>query len=125
MNDANGRKPTPSKVVNLKDVQRPSEKNAANPIPNDKPAKNSRQNVQPVRPTNVTPTMNNRQKVQPARPTNVTPAMNNKQKVQPSRSVNPPKKVQPQQPRIVNPPKENRMAQPSQPKTNQEEKEKR
>ena len=161
MNDANGRKPAPSNVVNLKDVKRPSEKNAANPIPNVKPANNSRQNAQPVRPTNVTPTidnkqkeqparpsnvtptmnnkqrvqqarpinvtptMNNRQKVQPARPTNVTPAMNNKQKVQPSRSVNPPKKVQPQQPRIVNPPKENRMAQPSQPKTNQEEKEKR
>jgi hypothetical protein len=143
MNDANGRKPAPSKVVNLKDVQRTSEKNAEHPIPIVKPAINNRQNAQPVRPTNVTPTMNNkqrvqptrptnvtptmsnRQRVQPARPTNVTPAMKNKQKVQPTRSVNPPNKVQPQQPRIVTPPKENRMAQPSQPKTNQEEKEKR
>jgi hypothetical protein len=179
MNDANGRRPVPSKVVNLKDVKRPSERNAANPNPNVNPANNNRQKVQPARPSNVTPATNNRQKVQPARPsnvtpatnnrqkvqparpsnvtpatnnrqkvqqarptnvnpanknrqkvqsarpTNVTPAINNKQKVQPSRSVNPPNKVQPQQPRMVNPPKENRMAQPSQPKTDQDEKGKR
>jgi hypothetical protein len=176
MNDANGRRPAPSKVVNLKDVKRPSERNAANTIPNINPANNSRQKVQPAQPARVTPAINNRQKVQPAqpasatpainnrqkvqpaqpasatpainsrqkiqpaRPTNVTPATNNRQKVQPARSVNPPKKVQQtqsrdvkpsngrgntKQPQNVNPPKDNRMAQPSQPAANQEEKEKK
>jgi hypothetical protein len=125
MNDANGRRPTPSKVVDLKEVKRPSERNAANPTPNVKPANNNGQKVQPAQPTSVTPAINNRQKVQSARPTKVTPAINKKQKVQPSRSINPPNKVQPQQPHMVNPPKENRIAQPSQPKSNQEEKEKR
>jgi len=141
MNDANGRRPAPSNVVNLKDVKRPTERNVVNPISSVKPAINNRQNVQParstnvtpmmtnrqrvqaVRPTNVTPTVNNRQKVQQARPANITPAMINKQKVQPSRSVNPPNKVQQQQPHSVNPPKENRTAQPSQPKTNRDENE--
>jgi hypothetical protein len=141
VNDANGRRPAPSNVVNLKDVKRPTERNVVNPISSVKPAINNRQNVQParstnvtpmmtnrqrvqaVRPTNVTPTVNNRQKVQQARPANITPAMINKQKVQPSRSVNPPNKVQQQQPHSVNPPKENRTAQPSQPKTNRDENE--
>jgi hypothetical protein len=118
-NDENGRRPAPSRVVNLKDVKRPSERKAANPIPN------------------VNPANSNRQKAQPARPTSVTPAINNKQKVQPSRSVNPPNRSQPQQPRNVNPtnnrrkeqkpqniapPNNNRKAPPSQPKTNQDEK---
>jgi len=143
MNDENGRRPVPSRVVNLKDVKRPSERNVQNPTPNVTPVINNRQKVQPARPTNVTPAINNRQKVQPARPTNVTPAIsnrqkvkpaqstnvtpatNNRQKVQPARSVNPRNKVQPQQPRKVNPPKENHMAQPSQPKTDQDEKGKR
>jgi hypothetical protein len=104
MNDENGRRPVPSRVVNLKDVKRSSERNARNPTPN------------------VTPAINNRQKVQPARPTNVTPATNNRQKVQPARSVNPRNKVQPQRPRMVNPLKENRMAQP---KTDKDENGKR
>ncbi|MGA3288234.1 MAG: DUF6600 domain-containing protein [Bacteroidota bacterium] len=139
-NDENGRRPTPSKVVNLKDVKRLSERNAANPIPNITPANNNRQKVQPVRPTSVTPAINNRQKVQTARPTSVTPAINNKQKEQPSRSVNPPKKAQAppardvkpsnsrgnaKQPQKVTPRKENVEPRPSQPKTNEGEKEQR
>jgi hypothetical protein len=157
-NDENGRRPAPSRVVNLKDVKRPSERNAANPIPNVNPANNNRQKeqpvrptsatpainnrqkVQPVRPTSVTPAINNRQKVQPVRPTSVTPAINNKQKEQPSRSVNPPKKAQAppprdvkpsnsrgnaKQPQKVTPRKENVEPRPSQPKTNEGEKEQR
>jgi hypothetical protein len=120
-NDGNGQRPAPSRVVNLKDVKRPSERNAANPIPNVNPANNNKQKEQPVRPTNVTPANNNRQKEQPVRPTNVTPANNNRQRVQPvrstvvtpaiinkqkeqpSRTVNPSNKIQSSQPRVVNP----------------------
>jgi len=141
MKDANGRRPVPSNVVNLKDVKRPTDRNGVNPIPSIKPANDNRQNVQPAkstivtptvdnkqkqqqgRPLNVTPAMNNRQKVQQARPTNIPPVMNNKQKVQPPRSVIPPKKVQQQQPRSVNPLKENRSVQPSSPKPNRNENE--
>jgi hypothetical protein len=121
MNGENGQRPMPSKVVNLKDVKRPSERNATNQIPNVNPANNNRPVVQPARPINVAPVINNRQKEQPVRPTKVTPAINNRQNVQPARStiitpainnrrkiqstrsVNSPKKVQPPRSRDVNP----------------------
>ncbi|MGD1045120.1 MAG: DUF6600 domain-containing protein [Bacteroidota bacterium] len=178
-NDENGRRPVPSKVVNLKEVKRPAERKTVNPIPNINPANNNRQKVQPARPTNITPAINNRQKVQPSRSVNTPnkvqppqsrvvnlPNSQEKQKqpqnvaspnkgqptrpraIKPSNSmgkqkqpqnVAQPNKSQPskrnanpsnnkgmeQQPHMVNPPKENRMAQPSQPKVNQDEKEKR
>jgi hypothetical protein len=103
INDENGRRPAPSRVVDLKDVKRSSERNAANPIPKVIPAINNRQKVQPARPTSVTPAINNRQKVQPARPTSVTPAINNKQKVQPTPPVNSSNKSQPLRPQVVKP----------------------
>jgi hypothetical protein len=119
-NDENGRRPAPSRVVNLKNVKRPSERNAANPIPNVNPANNNRQKEQPVQPSNVKPANNNIQRKQPVQPSNINPANNNnnknrpvqqhnvipsinKRKVQPSRPVNPPNKIQPQQPRDANP----------------------
>jgi hypothetical protein len=136
MNDENGRRPVPSRVVNLKDVKRPSERNAANPIPNVNPAI---QKKQPVQPSNINPANNNNNKNRPLQQHNVIPS-NNKRKVQPSRSVNPPNKVQPQQsrdvkpsksrgnakqPQKVTPRKENVEPRPSQPKTNEGEKEQR
>jgi hypothetical protein len=48
MNDENGRRPAPSRVVNLNDVKRPTERNAANPIPKVTPAINSRQKAHPT-----------------------------------------------------------------------------
>ena len=134
MNDENGRRPVPSRVVNLKDVKRPSERNARNPTSNVKLANNNRQKVQPAQPPSVTPANNNRQKVQPSRfvnppnkvqpqqPLNVNPS-NNRGKGKQPQNVAPPNKVQPPQPRNVKPPKENRIEQPSQPKTNEGEKE--
>jgi len=134
VNDANGRRPAPSNVVNLKDVKRSSERNAANPILGAKPAATIRQNApparstnvapiivnkqkeQPARPANATPTMNNRQRVQPARPTNVIPTMNNRQKVQAARptnvtpAMNNKQKEQPS--RSVNPPHKVQQQQP-------------
>jgi len=117
------------------------------------PSNNNRQKAQPAHSTNVTPANNNKLNVQPGRPTNVTPANNNrqkahstsaipassnKQKVQPSHSVYQPKKVQPpqsrttnssngsgnaKQPQKVTPRTENVEPRPSQPKTNEGEKE--
>ncbi len=101
--DENGRRPAPSRVVNLKDVKRPSERNEANPIPIITPAKSNRQKVQAVRPASVTPAKKNRPSAQPAQPANVTPATNNKQKEQSLRSINLPNKSQPGQPRDVKP----------------------
>jgi hypothetical protein len=156
-NDENGRRPAPSRVVNLKDVKRPSERNAANPIPNVNPANNNKQKKQPVQPSNINPAKNNSQKKQPVRPSKINPAnnnnnnnrplqqhngipSNNKRKEQPTRSVNPPNKVQPpqsqdvkpsnsrgnaKQPQKVTPRKENVEPRPSQPKTNEGEKEQR
>ena len=137
MNDANGRKPAPSRVVNLKDVKRPSERNAANPIPNVNPANNNIQKKQPVQPPKINPVKNNNNKNRPVQQHNVIPSIN-KRKVQPSHSVNPPKKGQSPQPRVVNPsnrsgnpkqpqninpPKNNGESRPSQPKINEGEKE--
>ena len=84
-NDENGPRPAPSRVVNLKDVKRPSERNAANPIPNVTPANTTRQKEQPAQPSKVTPAIINRQKDQPAQPTNVTPVNTNRPKEQPAR----------------------------------------
>jgi hypothetical protein len=138
-NNENGRRPAPSRVVNLKDVKRPSERNAANPIPNVKPANNNRQKEQPVQPSNINPAKNNNNKNRPVQQHNVIPSIN-KRKVQPSRSVNPPNKVQPpqtrdvkpsnsrgnaKQPQKVTPRKENVESRLSQPKTNEGEKEQR
>jgi hypothetical protein len=164
-NDENGRRPAPSRVVNLKDVKRPSERNVANPIPNVNPANNNGQKEQPVQPSKINPANNNNNKNRPLQQPKVIP-LNNKKKEQPSRSINPPnksqpsqprdvkpsnskgkekqsqtiappKKVQPpqlrdvkpsnskgkeRQPRTVAPPNKNRKVQPSQPKTNQDEK---
>jgi hypothetical protein len=120
INDANGRRPAPANVVHLKDVKRPAERNAANPIPNVKPGDNNRKNVQPARPTNIAPTIDNKQKEQPAQPTNVTPKMNNRQRVQPAQPTNvAPKtnnrqRVQPAQPVNATPAMNNRQrVQPS------------
>jgi hypothetical protein len=87
-NDKNGRKPAPSRVINLKDVKRPSERNTGNPIPNVNPAINNKQKEQSVRQTTITPTKNNRQAEKPVQPSKVNPANNNRQKeqsVQPSK----------------------------------------
>ncbi|MGD0591968.1 MAG: DUF6600 domain-containing protein [Bacteroidota bacterium] len=136
MNDKNGGRPVPSKVVNLKDVKRPSERNATNPTPNVKPVI---QKKQPVQPSKINPVKNSNNKNRPVQQHNVIPSKN-KVKKQLSRSVNPPKKVQPLQPRVVNPSNSSRNAkQPqkvtprnenveprsSQPKTNEGEKEQR
>ena len=116
MNDENGRKPSPSRVANLKDVKRPSERIAANPISNVNPANNNKQKEQPVLPSHVNPAI---QKKQPAPLSKVAPAgsndnknqslhqqnvipSNNNVKKQTSRPVNPPNKVQPPQPQVVN-----------------------
>lgn len=132
-NDENGRRPAPSRVVNLKDVKRPSERNAANPIPNVTPANKNRPTEQPSK---INPANNNNNKNRPLQQPKVIP-LNNKKKEQPSRSVNPPNKRQPSQPRDVKPsnsegkekqpqtvapPDKNRKVQP---KNNQDEKEKR
>jgi hypothetical protein len=137
MNDKNGARPVPSKVVNLKDVKRPSERNAANPTTNINPVNKNIQKKQPVQPSNINPVNNNNNKNRPLQQHNVIPSKN-KVKKQPSRSVNPPNKVQPLQPRGVNPSnsrgnakqpqkvtprKENVEPRPSQPKTNEGEKE--
>jgi hypothetical protein len=102
-NDENGRKPAPSRVVNLKDIKRSSERNAENPIPNVNPANNNRQEEQPSR--SVTPP----NKDQPPQPQNIKPS-NSRGKEK--------------QPQNVSPPNKKRKVQPSQPKTNQDEKEK-
>ena len=88
MNDANGRRPAPPNIVNLKEIKRPMERNAATPILNVKPAKNDKQNVQPARSTNVAPIIDNKQREQPARPANANPTMNNRQGVQQPRPAN-------------------------------------
>ena len=154
MNGDNGQRPVPSKVVNLKDVKRPSERNTVNPNPNVNPANKNIQKEQPVRPSNINPAI---QKKQPVQPSQINPVKNNnnenrpvqqhnvipsikKRKAQPSRSVNPPNKGQSPQPRVVNPSNsrgnekqpqnvtprnENVEPRPSQPKTNESPKEQR
>jgi hypothetical protein len=136
MNGDNGQRPVPSKVVNLKDVKRPSERNTANPIPNVNPANNNIQKEQPEQPSKINPVKYNNNKNRPVQQHNVIPSIN-KRKVQPSHSVNPPNKVQPLQSRVVNPSNskgntkrpqnvtprnENVEPRPSQPKTNEGEK---
>jgi hypothetical protein len=147
-NGDNGQRPVPSRVVNLKDVKRPSERNAANPIPNVNPVIQKKQSVQPsqanpaiqkkqpVQPSKINPVKNNNNMNRPVQQHNAIPSIN-KRKVQPSHSVNPPNKVQPLQSRVVNPSNskgntkrpqnvtprnENVEPRPSQPKTNEGEK---
>jgi len=134
MNNENGRRPVPSRVVNLKDVKRPSEGNTANPTTNVNPDIQKKQQIQPPK---INPIKSNNNMNRPVQRNNVVPSMN-KRKVKSTRSVKPTQKVQsPQsrdahpsnssgnakQPQKVTPRMKNVEPRPSQPKTNEGEKE--
>jgi hypothetical protein len=121
LNDENGHKLVPSNVANLKDIKRPSGRNTANPITNVN-ANNTKPKEQAVRPSNVKSAGNSNKHGQPSQQHRFIP-LKNKMVRQPLPPMNSSPKVQPPQAQHVALPKENRMEQPSQPRANQEEKE--
>jgi len=73
--DDHGRRPAPSRVMNLNDVKRPPQRNAVNPASNINPAAESRPVEQPVLPDKVKPVNDRKQEAPPSRsvnPQNVT-----------------------------------------------------
>ena len=146
--DVNGNNPAPPIVTRLTDVKPASERNAGNrqqhPVMTNPPA------VQPSQPSAARPsdnkqrqqqqrTVNTAARVQPSQPPAVNPP-DNKGRQQQQRTVNTPNKIQTSQPRDaspsnskakekqpqrVTPPKKNVEQQPPQPKTNQDEKDKK
>jgi hypothetical protein len=151
MSDENGRRPVPSKVVNLKDIKRPSANNAANRIPNVNSAVQRKQHVlssninpviqkkQPVQSSQINPASNNNITNRQVQQHNAVP-LNNKRRTQPSRSINSTKEAQSPQPRVVHPSNSrgntkqpqnvtqrnvNVEPRPSQPKANEGEREQR
>ena len=138
-NNARGQKPIPSRITNLKEVKRPSERKGTHQPRNESPTQNNRQeqrpttvnqrnnnnNAKPVQPRNVNPSQNNRREQQqrtvnpqknnnltPVQPRNVNPQQNNRRERQPN-AVNQQKKnnLTPVQPRNVNPQQNNNRGQ--------------
>ncbi len=102
-------KPAPTKIVNLKDVKRPPERNAKTPSGNTKQQINN--NGQP--PAAIRPQVNRNNTVNPAQPKIVNPTGNNRQN-RPPAAVNPQinknNNVKPSQPQKVNPTGNNRQS---------------
>ncbi len=101
-----GQKPVPSRVVNVSDVKRPSERNATNKSQNMNPSNNNRREQQP---NTVIPKINNENNAKPVQKEKVNPSNNNR----PERQINNQQntngnKVQPVQRERVNPSNNNR-----------------
>jgi hypothetical protein len=109
-NDAN-KKPTPSRITNLKDVKRTSGKNATNESRNINVPDNNRKEQQP----GTVKISNNNNKAQPAKPGNVSRQNNTKTQLQPntSKPVNTDSKSQPAQPQKLAPSDNNRRVYPT------------
>ena len=99
------RKPAPSRITNLKDVQRPSERRAVNQPRNENPPNNSRREQQPN--TMIPPQNNNNNREKPSQPQTESPSNNSRREQQPN-NIKPPQKdnntAHPSQPRNENQP---------------------
>jgi hypothetical protein len=113
-NDNKDQRPVPSKIINLKDVKRPSERNGSNQPPKINPFDNNKREQQP----NTVSPPNNNNVAKPVRPQNANPSRNNNRIPQPG-TVNPQNKnnniARPAQSRIANPSQNGRR--PQQPNT--------
>src|ERR1035437_8791930 len=130
-NNDRGQKPIPSRIINLKDVKHPAERNGSNQPRNVNPVNNNgrlqqpnavnRQNnnniTRPAQPQNANPSQNNRRVQQPrdVQPQNINPAQNNRQQQQQRTVQQQNNNIRPSQPQRVNQPQNNRQQQ--QPRT--------